>query len=204
MELFLKRSFCWREEKLISQLHAISKWYIFDCGPGQLSRYSDSLRAGRSGDRIPVEARFSAPVQTGPGAHPASCTMGTGSLPGVKRPGRGANPYPHLQCRGLKKGRAIHLPTLRALVAYKGGTFYRLLKSTQTIYRMKTVIFSNRYHVELQIAEQLLHLYSVQRHEFDRTRVMIALFFSSIEIVPQNIGVLVFHITLLIQLQIKL
>jgi hypothetical protein len=25
----------------------------------------------------------SAPVQTGPGAHPASCTMGTGSFPGV-------------------------------------------------------------------------------------------------------------------------
>ena len=29
-------------------------------------------------------ARFSAPVQTGPVAHPASCTMGTGSFPGVK------------------------------------------------------------------------------------------------------------------------
>jgi len=29
-------------------------------------------------------ARFSPPVQTGPGAHPASCTMGTGSFPGVK------------------------------------------------------------------------------------------------------------------------
>ena len=28
-------------------------------------------------------ARFSAPVQTGPGAHPASCTMGTRSFPGV-------------------------------------------------------------------------------------------------------------------------
>jgi len=28
--------------------------------------------------------RFSGPVQTGPGAHPASCTMGTGSFPGVK------------------------------------------------------------------------------------------------------------------------
>jgi len=28
-------------------------------------------------------ARFSAPVQIGPGAHPASCTMGTGSFPGV-------------------------------------------------------------------------------------------------------------------------
>jgi len=32
----------------------------------------------------PGGARFSAPVQTGPGAHPASCTMGTGSFPGVK------------------------------------------------------------------------------------------------------------------------
>ena len=28
-------------------------------------------------------ARFSAPVQTGPEAHPASCTMGTGSFQGV-------------------------------------------------------------------------------------------------------------------------
>ena len=55
----------------------IQKW------AGQRSRYSDCLRAGRSGDRIPVEARFSAPVQTGPEAHPASCAMGTGSYPGV-------------------------------------------------------------------------------------------------------------------------
>jgi len=30
-----------------------------------------------------VGARFSAPVQTGPGDHPASCTMGTGSFLGV-------------------------------------------------------------------------------------------------------------------------
>jgi hypothetical protein len=34
-------------------------------------------------------ARFSAPVQTGSGAHPACYTMGTGSFPGVKRPGHG-------------------------------------------------------------------------------------------------------------------
>jgi hypothetical protein len=38
-----------------------------------------SLRVGRSGDRIAVEARFSAPVQNGTGAHPASNTMGLGS-----------------------------------------------------------------------------------------------------------------------------
>jgi hypothetical protein len=41
-----------------------------------------TLRTRRSGDRIPAEARFSAPVQTGPGAHPASYTMSTESFPG--------------------------------------------------------------------------------------------------------------------------
>jgi hypothetical protein len=35
--------------------------------------------------------RFSAPVQTGPGAHHASYTMGTGSFPRVKRPGHGVD-----------------------------------------------------------------------------------------------------------------
>jgi len=43
--------------------------------------------AGRSGDRIPVEAKFSAHVQTGCGAHPHSYTMGTGSFPGAKAAG---------------------------------------------------------------------------------------------------------------------
>ena len=39
-------------------------------------------------------ARFFAAVQTCPGAYPASFTMGTGSFPGVKRPGRGADHPP--------------------------------------------------------------------------------------------------------------
>jgi hypothetical protein len=60
----------------------------FDCavfsGPGYLSRCSDSLRAGQSGDRIPVEATFPAAVQTGRVAHPASCTVGTRFFPGGK------------------------------------------------------------------------------------------------------------------------
>ena len=61
---------------------------------GQHSQYSDWLWAGRSGDRIPVGARFSTPVQTSPGAHPASCTMGTGSFLGVKS-GQGVTLTPH-------------------------------------------------------------------------------------------------------------
>jgi len=36
-------------------------------------------------------ARFSAPVQTGPGTHPVTYTMDTGSFPGVKRPERGVD-----------------------------------------------------------------------------------------------------------------
>ena len=64
--------------------------FVFYCHgePGQGNRYSDSLRVVRSGDRIPVRTRFSAPVQTCLGAHLASYTMCTISSLGVKRPGR--------------------------------------------------------------------------------------------------------------------
>jgi hypothetical protein len=71
-------------------------------GTPQRSRYSDLLRAGRSGDRIPVGARFSTLVQTSPRAYPASCTMGTGSFLEVKPPGRGVDHPPHL-APSLKK-----------------------------------------------------------------------------------------------------
>ena len=58
--------------------------------------------AGRSGNRILVETRYSALVQTVPGAHPVSYTKGTGYFPGVKRPRCGVNHPPHLAPR-LKK-----------------------------------------------------------------------------------------------------
>jgi hypothetical protein len=60
---------------------------------------AQSARAGRSGDRIPTGVRFSAPVHTGSGAHPASNTMGTGSFPEVKRPESGLDRPPHLEPR---------------------------------------------------------------------------------------------------------
>jgi len=60
-------------------------------------------------------ARFSAPVQTDPGAHPASCTMGTGSFPGVKS-GQGVTLTPHpLLVPWSRKSRAIPLLPLWAV-----------------------------------------------------------------------------------------
>jgi hypothetical protein len=42
-----------------------------------------------------VELRFATPIETGPGAHPASYTNGTVSVPVVKWPGYGVdNPSP--------------------------------------------------------------------------------------------------------------
>ena len=64
------------------------------------------------------------PVQTGPGAHPASCTMGTGFLPGVKY-GRGVLLTTHhfLVPRSWKS-RAIPLSTLWATTGPVTGTLY--------------------------------------------------------------------------------
>jgi hypothetical protein len=67
------------------------------------------IQAGRSGDRISVGTRFSAPVQTGPGVHSASCTMGTGSFPGVEC-GRGVTLTPHpFLVRRSKNNVALYL-----------------------------------------------------------------------------------------------
>ena len=84
------------------------------------------LRAGRSGDRIPVGRDFP-PVQTGPGAHPAASTMGTGSFPGVKY-GRGVllTTNPLLVPRSWKS-RAILLPTHWATPRPVTGTLYLYL-----------------------------------------------------------------------------
>jgi hypothetical protein len=49
-----------------------------------------------------VGAKFFGHVQTGPGSHPASCTMSTRSFLGVKQPGRDADPTPPTTDEGTK------------------------------------------------------------------------------------------------------
>jgi len=64
------------------------------CGPGKVVDIATSYRLDGPGIESRWGARFSAPVQTGPGTHPFFCTMGTRSFSGVKRPGRDADPSP--------------------------------------------------------------------------------------------------------------
>jgi len=87
---------------------------IIKCGPGSSVGIATELRAGRSGI-VSRWGRDFPPVQTGPGAHPASCKMGTRSFPGVKC-GRGVllTTHPLLVPRSWKN-RAISLPTLWAI-----------------------------------------------------------------------------------------
>jgi len=82
-----KKSMCVNYTTLRKFIYPFNAW--IQRGPGELGRYSDMLRAGRSRDRIPVGARFSATVQTGPGTNPPSYTTVTGSFQGVKWPGLG-------------------------------------------------------------------------------------------------------------------
>jgi len=73
------------------------KYLYLNCGHhwqpdvGRDSSVGTATNYGLDGQGIEFrwESRFSAPVHTDPGAHPASCAMGTGSFPGVKLPGRG-------------------------------------------------------------------------------------------------------------------
>jgi len=58
----------------------------------------DNIATGYGLDEPVIEsrlmARFSAPVQTGPGPHPASCTIGTVSFAGEERPEHGVEHRP--------------------------------------------------------------------------------------------------------------
>ena len=84
-------------------------------GPGSIVGIATGYGLDGPGIESRWGARFSAPVPTGPGAHPASCAMGTGSFPGVKS-GRSVTLTPHpLLVPRSRKGRAIPLLPLWAV-----------------------------------------------------------------------------------------
>ena len=89
-------SFKYRTEVICREETCVSKNSIKEQAQKRMvQRFtSANCEPGWSGDRILVGTRFSAPVQASPGAYPASYTMGTGSFPGVKRPGGGVNHPP--------------------------------------------------------------------------------------------------------------
>jgi hypothetical protein len=109
---------CRNTERVASRLHlpknTITEFKVTDMTytyfivfPGSVGRDSSVGIATRYGLDDPGidsrwRARFFATVQAGPGAHPASYTMGTGSFPGVKRPGRDVD-HPHHLVPRLKK-----------------------------------------------------------------------------------------------------
>ena len=95
-----RESFVLCLELLLMSLPLASKKFLLEFpSPRHFSlSVSYSLDLSDLGDRTcstnPVRVRFSAPVQTSHGAHPASYTMGTGSFSGVKRPGHGVDHPP--------------------------------------------------------------------------------------------------------------
>ena len=93
----------------------VVKYYVHICGPGSSVGIATGYGLGRSGDQIQVGSRFSAPVQTGPGAHPASCTIGTGSLPGWNAAGAWSWPPHPLLVPWSWKDRVITLLPLWAV-----------------------------------------------------------------------------------------
>ena len=103
-------------------------------GPGSVVGTATGYGLDSPGIESRWEARFSAPVQTDPGAHPASYTMGTGSFPGVKSSQAVMLTLHPLLVPWSRKGRAIPLLPLWAV---------RPLQSHSACTRMQfTFIFS--------------------------------------------------------------
>jgi hypothetical protein len=109
-----RRHFVWAESIKRQQRPHKIKWVVTHTacsetiyGPGSVVGIATGYGLDGPGIESQWGARYSASVHTGPGAHPASCTMGTGSFPGVKS-GRGVTltAYP-LLVRWSRKGRAI-------------------------------------------------------------------------------------------------
>ena len=84
-------------------------------GPGSVVGIATGYGLDGPGIESRRGSRFSAPVQTGPGAHPASSTMGSVSFPGERAAGAWRWPLTPFKCRWSWKSRAIPVLPLWAV-----------------------------------------------------------------------------------------
>jgi hypothetical protein len=106
---------------------AVSYNYIFVvfCGPGSIVGIATGYGLDGTGIESQWGRDFPHLSRPAPGAHPASCTMGTGSFPAVKS-GWGVTLTPHpLLVPWLWKGRAIPLLPLWAIWPVQSQFLYK-------------------------------------------------------------------------------
>ena len=126
-----------KDSCLLGMWRRVVGWVALDVSKTTVPSYRSVVIATRYGlDGPGIESRwgvrFSTPVQTGPGAHPAFCTVGTGSFPGVKRPGCGADHPPSSKYRGHERvGLYLYSPSgPRWLVIERTFTFFTFTASS--------------------------------------------------------------------------
>ena len=127
-------------------------------------------------DGLGIESRwgvsFSAPIQTCPGAHPASCTMGPGSFPGVKS-GWGATLTPHpLLVPWSWKSRAIPLLPLwvvrpvQSLSACTRVTFTFTWNIKVSEMKEVTEIVFMHPLLKVRLSRKMMNTCTIQKHIF--------------------------------------
>ena len=110
------------------------------CGHGSVVGIAAGYGLDGPGIKSRWGARLSAPVQTGSGAHPAPCTMGTGSFPRIKS-GRAVTLSPHsLLVPWSWKSRAITLLPLWAVRSVQSLSVCTTVHFTFTFTRF-TLVF---------------------------------------------------------------
>ena len=129
-------------------------YYISRMGRG--SAFGIATRYGLGGPGIKSRWGRGLPHPSRPalGAHPASCTMGTGSFPGVKQQGRGADHPPPSKCRGYERvGLYLYSPS---------GSSWPVIGRTFTFTFTFTIIFLDLIQCELFLNNNSKILYKVR------------------------------------------
>jgi hypothetical protein len=138
-------------------------------GPLQLSRHSNWLTAGRSGNRITVGARFFEQVQTCPGVHSACCTMGTRSV--REKSGRGVV----LTTHPLRLPTSINSSAIPLPVCACGSVTYSLSHSPTHSITLTHSLIHNLTHSPLAPILSQLHPVPTTPSFFQKIHLIIIL-----------------------------